>query len=201
MQALSFGADDFITKPISNENLVQAVSLRLARTKDIKALIERDNLTGLVKHSAIKEVVAAEFDRMSRNGSHFSVAMVDLDHFKRVNDTHGHATGDVVISTIATLLRKRLRRSDRAGRYGGEEFLVVLPNCSAEQAKALLDGALHAFKAIHFSAIPDHFSCTFSAGVACSSTGFADATELIVASDQALYQAKHNGRSQVAVFK
>ncbi|TKL82984.1 diguanylate cyclase, partial [Enterococcus faecium] len=96
LQALSFGADDFITKPISNENLVTSVKLRLARNREIKSLIERDSLTGLVKHGAIKDSVLTEFERMNRNGEHFCVAMVDLDHFKNVNDSYGHAIGDLV---------------------------------------------------------------------------------------------------------
>lgn len=201
LQALSFGGDDFITKPISNQNLVSAVKLRLARNRDIKSLIERDSLTGLVRHGAIKDTVYSEFERVKRSGGHFCVAMVDLDHFKNVNDTHGHAVGDIVISTIATLLQKRLRRSDRAGRYGGEEFLVVLPDCSAANAKRLLESLLNAFKNIQFSGPEGQFTCTFSAGLVCSAGGFADSDTLIEAADQALYQAKHNGRNQVAILE
>jgi diguanylate cyclase (GGDEF)-like protein len=200
LQALSFGADDFITKPISNENLVTSVKLRLARNREIKSLIERDSLTGLVRHAAIKEAVMTEFDRMNRGGEHFCVAMVDLDHFKQVNDSYGHAMGDIVISTIATLLRKRLRRSDRAGRYGGEEFLVVLPKCAAEDAKLLLDNILASFREIHFSSGPQHFSCTFSAGIVSSIGDYANAEMMMNAADAVLYQAKHQGRNQVRII-
>lgn len=200
LQALSFGADDFITKPISNENLVTSVKLRLARNREIKSLIERDGLTGLVKHAAIKEVVMTEFDRMSRGGEHFCLAMVDLDHFKQVNDSYGHAMGDIVISTIATLLRKRLRRSDRAGRYGGEEFLVVLPKCAIEDAKFLLDNILVSFREIHFSSGAQHFSCTFSAGIVSSIGKYANAEMMMNAADALLYQAKHQGRNQVRIL-
>ena len=199
LQALSYGADDFITKPISNENLVTAVKLRLARNRDIKSLIERDSLTGLVKHGSIKDAALIEFDRMRRSGEHFCIAMIDLDHFKSVNDSYGHAIGDVVIGTIATLLRKRLRRSDKAGRYGGEEFMVVLPKCSAMDAKLLIESILGSFRDIHFSAGQQSFSCTFSAGIACSSTGYADADMMMNASDQRLYNAKRSGRNRVCV--
>lgn len=199
LQALSFGADDFITKPISNDNLVTSVKLRLARNREIKSLIERDSLTGLVKHAAIKEAVMTEFDRMSRSGEHFCIAMVDLDHFKQVNDNYGHAMGDTVISTIATLLRKRLRRSDRAGRYGGEEFLVVLPKCGADDAKLLLDNILASFREIHFSSGSQHFSCTFSAGIVSSIGEYANAEIMMNAADEMLYQAKHQGRNQVRI--
>lgn len=201
LQALSYGADDFITKPISNQNLVTTVGLRLARNRDIKSLIERDSLTGLVKHGAIKDVVASEFERTSRNGEHFCVAMLDLDHFKQVNDRYGHGLGDVVISTVATLLRKRLRRSDKAGRYGGEEFMVVLPKCSALDAKILLSSILKSFREIHFSAAESHFSCSFSAGLVCSSESYSDAEAMMNAADQVLYKAKHQGRNQVCTVE
>lgn len=201
LQALSFGADDFITKPISNENLVTSVKLRLARNREIKSLIERDNLTGLIKHAAIKEVVMTEFDRMCRGADHFCVAMVDLDHFKLINDNYGHAMGDVVISTIATLLRKRLRRSDRAGRYGGEEFMVVLPKCNADDAKVLLDNILSSFKEIHFRAGAQYFSCTFSAGIVASTGNYDSAEMMMNAADEVLYQAKNLGRSQVRILE
>lgn len=200
LQAMSFGADDFITKPISNENLVHAVKLRLARNKEIKSLIVQDSLTGLIRHGAIKEAVVSEFDRMNRSGEHLCVAMIDLDHFKNVNDSHGHAVGDVVIGTIATLLRKRIRRSDRAGRYGGEEFMILLPNCTAQNAQLLLKSILKSFRAIHFKSSPNNFSCTFSAGISCSSMGFESAEMLMNAADKALYEAKKNGRNQVNIF-
>ena len=200
LQALSYGADDFLTKPISNQHLVSAVKLRLARNRDIKSMIECDSLTGLVRHGSIKDTVYTEFEKMKRNGQHFCVAMVDLDHFKSVNDSHGHAVGDIVISTIAALLQKRLRRSDRAGRYGGEEFLVVLPDCSVNNAKRLLESLLDSFKNIQFSGVDRQFTCTFSAGLVCSSNGLGDGDTLIEAADQALYQAKHNGRNQVSIL-
>lgn len=200
LQALSFGADDFITKPISNQNLVSTVKLRLARNRDIKSLIERDSLTGLVRHGAIKDTVYSEFDKAKHSGEQFCVAMIDLDHFKNVNDTQGHAVGDVVISTIASLLQKKLRRTDRAGRYGGEEFLVVLPDCSATDAKKRLESLLNSFKSIQFSGSDSHFNCTFSAGIVCSAEGFADADAVIEMADQALYQAKRNGRNQVTML-
>ncbi len=157
------------------------------------------SLTGLVKHGSIKYAALIEFDRMRRSGEHFFIAMIDLNHFKSVNDSYGHAIGDVVIGTIATLLRKRLRRSDKAGRYGGEEFMVVLPKCSAMDAKLLIESILGSFRDIHFSAGQQSFSCTFSTGIACSSTGYADADMMMNASDQRLYNAKRSGRNRVCV--
>lgn len=197
LQAMSFGADDFITKPISNDNLIMSVRLRLARNKEIKSLIEQDNLTGLIKHSAIKEAVARQYELFKRGSGHFCVAMLDLDHFKNINDSYGHALGDVVIGTIATLLKKRLRRSDRAGRYGGEEFLIVLPNCKIEHAKQTLETILESFREIHFSVGEEQFSCTFSAGIISSESDYLDSSEMIRLADEALYHAKALGRNLI----
>ncbi|KKO47234.1 diguanylate cyclase [Arsukibacterium ikkense] len=197
-RAMSHGADDFITKPIDDNQLAQAVKVRLARSMQIKNLVEKDSLTGLIKHSAIKEVAVLEVERSERTGRPLSIVMLDIDHFKAVNDSHGHATGDVVITALATLLRKRIRKTDRAGRYGGEEFMLVLPDCDAAQARQLTTQILASFAVLHFNAASEQFSCTFSAGVA--STGdnsYSNAEQLIVSADEALYKAKHAGRNQV----
>ena len=122
ISAMSHGADDFITKPIDDVQLVQALKVRLARSLQLKNLVEKDSLTSLIKHAAIKDAANMEFMRAERSNSPLSIVMLDIDHFKRVNDSYGHATGDIVITALATLLRKRIRKTDRAGRYGGEEF-------------------------------------------------------------------------------
>ena len=197
-RAMSHGADDFITKPIDDIQLAQAVKVRLARSLQIKTLVEKDSLTGLIKHSAIKEVAEFEFERAARIGKPLSIVMLDIDHFKTVNDTHGHATGDVVITALATLLRKRIRKTDRAGRYGGEEFMLVLPDCDAAQARQLTTQILTSFAMLHFNAAGEQFSCTFSAGVASTAdSSCVDAEQLLISADESLYKAKHAGRNRV----
>ncbi|SNY54249.1 response regulator receiver modulated diguanylate cyclase [Arsukibacterium tuosuense] len=197
-RAMSHGADDFITKPIDDLQLAQAVKVRLARSMQIKNLVEKDSLTGLIKHSAIKEVAEFEFERAGRTGKPLSIVMLDIDHFKTVNDAHGHATGDIVITALATLMRKRIRKTDRAGRYGGEEFMLVLPDCDAEQARLLTKQILENFAILHFDTAGQPFGCTFSAGVASSADSQAEnAEQLINHADEALYRAKHAGRNQV----
>tara|TARA_R110002126_G_scaffold97190_6_gene226721 strand:+ start:2139 stop:3764 length:1626 start_codon:yes stop_codon:yes gene_type:complete len=197
-RAMSHGADDFITKPIDDTQLAQAVKVRLARSLQIKTLIEKDSLTGLIKHSAIKELAGLEFERAQRSDKPLSVVMLDIDHFKAVNDNHGHATGDVVITALATLLKKRIRKTDRAGRYGGEEFMLVLPDCDAQQACELAKQILASFAVLHFNTASKQFSCTFSAGVASTvDKCFENAEQLIISADDALYRAKHAGRNQV----
>lgn len=198
LQALSHGADDFMTKPIDDQLLVQSIRVRLSRALEIRSLIEKDGLTNLIKHSAIKELAALEFERSARLDKPLSIVMLDIDFFKSVNDSYGHAIGDVVIATLATLLRKRIRKTDRAGRYGGEEFMLVLPECSGVKARELVELLLHAFRQVVFTAANQHFSCTFSAGVASTSdNSFSNIEAMIEAADTALYQAKQAGRNRV----
>ncbi|MBV2129502.1 diguanylate cyclase [Arsukibacterium indicum] len=197
-RAMEHGADDFITKPINDSQLAQAVKVRLARSIQIKTLVEKDNLTGLIKHSAIKDLAELEFERTQRSAKPLSIVMLDIDHFKKVNDTYGHATGDVVITALATLLKKRIRKTDRAGRYGGEEFMLVLPDCDAAQARELARQILASFAVLHFNTAIEQFSCTFSAGVASTcDKKYNNAEQLIIGADDALYKAKHAGRNQV----
>lgn len=196
--AMALGADDFISKPIDDTQLVLAVKARLKRSLQLKNLIEKDNLTALIKHSAIKDLAELEFERSQRYQHTFSVVMLDIDHFKAVNDNYGHGIGDMVITALATLLRKRIRKTDRAGRYGGEEFMLVLPECSGEQARELTQQILQAFRQLHFTANTEQFSCSFSAGVAAyDEAAFSNAEQMIAAADKAMYKAKRAGRDQV----
>lgn len=200
LKALARGADDFITKPISDAHLVAAVSVRAARSRQLADLMSKDSLTGLLKHSRIKEEVEIEVLRARRNGKPVSVAMVDIDHFKLVNDTYGHAVGDRVIKAIAHLLRQRLRKSDLVGRYGGEEFVAVLPECDETTAQQVIDNIRSGFSALRFRHDGQEFACSFSAGIA-SSARYPNqgGSVLLVAADTALYAAKHGGRNQVRV--
>lgn len=192
----SGGGDDFLTKPISDRKLVATVRTRAARARKVDELMSKDSLTGLLKHSSIKERIAQEVERAHRNGKAMSMAMVDMDHFKQVNDTWGHPMGDQVIKTLAHLLRQRLRRQDSIGRYGGEEFVVVLPECDAADAVQLLDDVRQRFGEVRFIHKGQSFAVTLSAGVATTEQ-FTDAQALLAASDAALYVAKHGGRNQV----
>ena len=198
IEAMGRGADDFLTKPISDAHLVAAVRARIERARQLDAQITRDSLTGLLKHSSIKETLEIEVVRARRSGAPVTVAMLDIDHFKTVNDTYGHATGDLVISSVAMLLRQRLRQSDFVGRYGGEEFVAVLPECDAASAQRLLEDIRQRFAAVSFSHGGKTFTCALSAGLA-TSVHFprASGAALLVVADEALYLAKRSGRNQV----
>ena len=202
LRAMAHGADDFISKPVDDLQLAQLVKVRLQRSKQLKHLIEKDSLTALVKHSAIKDFAAAEFDRSGRHKQALSIVMLDIDRFKAVNDNYGHATGDMVITALATLLRKRIRKTDRAGRYGGEEFLLVLPDCNSKQAATLVENILVLFRTLQFSAEHKTFSCSFSAGISSTEDmQYSNAEQMIAAADEALYRAKDNGRDQVCCYR
>ncbi len=197
MNALLIAGDDFVTKPISDNALIATVFARAQRARLLSNALSRDSLTGLLKHADIKEQVAVELERAQRSEKPASVVMLDIDHFKAVNDNHGHGAGDQVIRALANLLRQRLRRIDSLGRYGGEEFLAVLPDCPPEQARRILDGIRERFAALSFNDKGQAFSVTFSAGIASTERACGEAGELLEKADQALYAAKHGGRNQV----
>lgn len=198
MAALLKAGDDFITKPISDGALTAAVFSHVQRARSLSMALSRDSLTGLLKHADIKEQVALEVERALRSGKPASVVMLDLDHFKQVNDLYGHAAGDNVIRSLANLMRQRLRRIDSLGRYGGEEFVAVLPDCNLEQARQIFDVIRQRFSALPFHAGTKVFNVSLSAGIS-ETDGHSSPSALLERADQALYAAKHKGRNQVQI--
>lgn len=198
--AMNSGGDDFLTKPISDEHLAAAVESRAARMRQLSELMTKDSLTGLLKHSLIKEQIALDFARGRRDNKPLCVAMLDIDHFKVVNDNYGHAMGDQVIKALAHLLKRRLRKTDSIGRYGGEEFAVTLPNCDLQAAFELLEDIRNRFKEIQFNAENKQFSVALSGGVV-QAKEFENASDMLVAADEALYKAKRGGRDRVVMGK
>jgi diguanylate cyclase (GGDEF)-like protein len=200
-RALAMGraGDDFLSKPMGDRELITAVSVRAARSRQLSDALDRDSLTGLLKHARIKEQVDIELSRAKRAGENFSLVMLDLDHFKKVNDTYGHPAGDKVIKAIAHLLRQRLRKSDAVGRYGGEEFVAVLPRCGLNEARALMEDVRQRFSEIVFTVDQTHFKVTLSAGIASYRAGIERAEQLLQEADAALYQAKAGGRNRICL--
>ncbi|HEB58224.1 MAG TPA: diguanylate cyclase [Gammaproteobacteria bacterium] len=199
VMALSEGADDFLTKPIAPHKLIARIANRIQRYRGLSALLAHDGLTGLLNHTTFKERLQGEAVRADRQDSFFSYIMLDIDHFKTVNDTHGHATGDRVIKNLARLLSRRLRRSDIIGRYGGEEFAIILPDTAIEDAVRLLDRVREDFAQLrHRDDTGSEFQVTFSAGIA-QYPDFADMQKVHTAADRALYAAKEAGRNRVVV--
>jgi diguanylate cyclase (GGDEF)-like protein len=197
------GADDYLSKPFNTQEL----KVRLRAGKRIIDLEEalrvqatHDALTGVWNHGAIIDMLQLELDRAEREGRSTGAVLVDLDHFKLVNDTYGHLTGDAVLREAAERMIRVLRRSDVLGRYGGEEFLAVLPGCEATDAQALAE-RLRLCIACGPAATPmGEVSFTISLGVTTTGiSGTMGVAAVLQRADEALYQAKREGRNRVIV--
>jgi diguanylate cyclase (GGDEF)-like protein len=199
IEALDLGGDDFLIKPIKASNLKAVVRSRLERSRILRSYMVRDSLTNLLNHTAIRSVLAQEVNRSKRQNAELALAMLDIDHFKMVNDTYGHAVGDRVLKGLSRLLQQRLRKYDIVGRYGGDELVALLIDCDIKKAFTIMEEIR-----IHFSEIefyPDDtrtLHLTFSCGIS-SFPGFQTAEELNDSADQALYIAKGNGRNQITL--
>ena len=164
------------------------------REKRLRFRAYRDILTGLYRREFLEELVQQEFYRSKRYGYHFSILMIDIDNFKQINDKYGHLFGDKVLRTVAGIIRKNLRKSDIAVRYGGEEFLVVLPHTDLRRAAVVAERIR---KAIEETKI-DKVQVTVSIGVADNSL-VENFKDLIQKADSALYKAKRTGKNKVVI--
>jgi len=196
LDAMSEGGDDFLTKPIKPRHLITTVRNRAARARNLKARMVRDSLTGLYNHTHILQLLEDCSFRARRENQSLCFAMLDIDHFKKVNDSHGHPMGDRVIKSLALFLKQRLRKTDYIGRYGGEEFAIVMPDTELHSAHKVLDEIRRRFAEINYPAQPVDLFCTFSAGVVELSDND-DALMLASRADDALYRAKDAGRNHV----
>lgn len=198
LAALAQGGDDFLTKPINLEHLVAAISSRIKRARAMRSLMVRDSLTGLFNHSVTQDLLIREVARARRSNQPLSVVLIDIDHFKQVNDRYGHQAGDRVLKSLARLLRQRLRATDLIGRYGGEEFLILMPETRAASAAMVIDSLRERFAHIEHQREGAPLRVTFSAGIAEWAQGI-EASGLVEKADAALYQAKRHGRNQVLI--
>lgn len=207
IEGMDAGADDYLTKPFNAHELRvrlhagrRILDLQEELLKAREALREqatRDGLTTLLNRNCILETLDDEIARGARAGQPVSVLMADLDRFKSVNDTLGHLAGDAVLREAARRLKSAARRYDSVGRYGGEEFLVVLPGCNAADAAIQAERMRAAICAAPFATPTCPVMVTASLGVACSSDCLPDT--LVREADSALYEAKAAGRNQVVV--
>jgi len=198
LEALISDSEDFVLKSIEAERLKNIVQSRIDRFQQLQSLMVRDSLTGLYNHTTIKDRLEQELSRASRQQSELCFVMIDLDHFKKVNDTYGHGAGDRVLKSLARLLTQRLRKTDVVGRYGGEEFAVILPETPKAATEKLIAELLTGFSRIHHRGGNTDFSVTFSAGIAAY-PNYPNPTALLEAADEALYQAKDQGRNRIVL--
>jgi diguanylate cyclase (GGDEF)-like protein len=195
MEALNAGADDFLLKPASGTRLVSSIMARIRRARILKSFMVHDSLTGLFNHSAIIEKLGVEIARAMRRNEPMAFAMIDLDNFKQVNDRYGHMTGDRVLKNLARILKQRLRKSDLIGRYGGEEFAIIMPETSAIEAVKVMDEIRANFACLIHEANESTFTVTFSCGISDYPT-YKDVNTLCEAADNVLYEAKDRGRNR-----
>jgi diguanylate cyclase (GGDEF)-like protein len=208
VEGLEAGADDYLTKPFDTSELrarvmagARIVALQqdlLQAQEELRYKVTHDTLTGVWSRGAVLDLLKCELSRAVRVGASTGVLMVDVDHFKRINDAHGHIAGDEVLKEIAARVSRSLRSYDLVGRFGGEEFIAILSNCAGNDLRLIAERALRAVseKPIHTQS--KSVSVTVSIGGFVAQDGTSDA-ELLQAADSALYQAKQKGRNCVVV--
>ncbi len=222
VKAFKEGGVDFITKPFQveevaarvrmhvtlraqqkalskqNEELVKKNALITEQTKKLELLATRDFLTGLSNRRDFLNRADQEEKRFKRINRSFALILIDIDHFKRVNDTYGHACGDKVLTSVARCLEKALRAQDILARWGGEEFICLLPETGVDGANCAAEKIRNDMESLGHNCIEVDVSITVTLGV-CVYDGSCTITESIRRADDALYKGKHRGRNQVVL--
>ena len=209
-RGLAAGADEFLSKPVNVLELQMRVSsmLRIRRltneledaNRQLQTLATIDPLTKLMNRRVLDARLDQEFARAARYRHPLGCMMLDVDHFKKVNDTHGHLVGDRVLAQVGALITATIRKTDVAARYGGEEFVVVVPESSRTGALVLAERLRHAVASggRDSSDLP---RVTVSVGIATTELGVASAQDLLRRADEALYEAKEAGRNRIVVAR
>lgn len=207
VDGLMAGADDYLRKPVDvaelrarlnvGQRIVDLQQRLIQACEATKYQATHDQLTGLLNRPAILEGLHVEWERSRRTGCGLAIALVDIDHFKTVNDTYGHLAGDEVLRHVATQMQATLRPYDLFGRYGGEEFLLVLPNCAISQAYAVAERLRSIVSAlpVPIEGRREPHRVTLSVGVAAADSGKLPESLLLQAADLAMYRAKQAGRN------
>ncbi len=204
MLAMEAGADDYLSKPVDPAELRSRIMVGkriLELQQSLRFAATHDFLTNLLNRAEILAALEREFARSARDGKPLALILADIDHFKRVNDTLGHAAGDEVLKEVSCRLKKDLRAYDVVGRYGGEEFLLVLPGCNATDGARRADEIRRVVGGSPIVTPHGTTAATISMGVTAADPVIArSASELLHQADISLYRAKKNGRNRVEIF-
>ena len=208
IKAFTYGAVDYITKPFSAPELLARVKnhLELKQSRDLlkkavaklERLAKTDSLTGVANRRYWLTLTKQEFQRTQRSQFPFSILLIDLDHFKSINDTYGHHAGDQVLIRTVQVLQQKLRQQDALGRWGGEEFVVLLPDTNLRAAITVAERLRCSIEALVKNPPPDHtYTCTtLSVGITTCGVKDVNLDSVIQRADQALYHAKEQGRNR-----
>jgi two-component system cell cycle response regulator len=209
LEGFERGADDYLRKPFHElelrarlrvgERIILAQRELLEMRERLQFQATHDAMTALWNNTAIAEILSKEIKRAKRQGIPLSVSLIDLDHFKSVNDTYGHLVGDEVLKTAASQMFHAVREYDSLGRYGGEEFLAVLPGCAAHDAVATVERMRMALCNAPLLTEPSSIVVTGSFGI-CEWNSTLSVSELLSRADNALYKAKTSGRNRIELF-
>lgn len=205
VRGLDLGADDYITKPFSFSELlarVRVASRMVQYQQHLEYQTQVDSLTGLFNRRAFEKKFIEEFERSKRYHNPLSVLMLDLDNFKTINDTYGHHGGDAALVKISETLREMTRQSDFPSRYGGEEFVLILPETDQESALQVASKVHDAIRRSSFGTATRPFTLTVSIGVNSTSTQvYSSWRELLDDADRALYFAKNTGKDRIELWE
>jgi two-component system, cell cycle response regulator len=197
IDAYKSGADDFIEKPIDLEEFIVRVERHLQRKKLYDKTVMMDELTKVYNRKFLNDELNRNMNDLQRTGQGFAVAMIDLDYFKRINDNYGHLIGDRVLADFAKFLKEDTRSSDMVFRYGGEEFIIIFPKTSDNEACDILSRLLTDISNKTFDEAGKEFTITFSAGIFHVNSHDISIQEALKAAEQALFKAKEKGRARV----
>jgi diguanylate cyclase (GGDEF)-like protein len=196
LSAMSAGGDDFLMKPILPQHLVSAVRSRAKRAGILSSLMVRDSLTQQLNHATLLESLKVELTRSLHHKKPLSLIMLDIDNFKKINDDNGHLIGDYVLRKLSEFLFSHLRRIDVVGRYGGDEFALILVGADKMASKNICEKICESFSRLQFKSSNFEFRVTLSAGIA-SYPMISTVKDMVAAADKALYKAKSMGRNRV----
>ncbi|WP_347901563.1 diguanylate cyclase [Pseudomonas purpurea] len=185
--------------PLAVGMVCYQLAIKLSEHKRaLSALSRTDSLTGLLNHGSWKDLLHIKFHLCQQQQIQATIALIDIDHFKAINDTYGHIVGDSVLRKLSAELKRNLRESDLAGRYGGDEFCVILPDMPLEQAREVMERLRHVFSNYRNPNVPQ-LQVSLSIGLATYQPTFEDAASWLNEADKALYTAKKTGRNKINI--
>ena len=207
VRGFNVGGSDYVSKPFQYEEILARVSSQIkireliqekeALIKELDSLSRIDPLTKLSNRRDVKEILSYEQSRFERSGKGFTIGLGDIDFFKKINDQYGHDVGDYVLKEVAVVLKKNIRKVDSVARWGGEEFLIVLPDTTLNGAAKVIEKIRSSIESFNFEFNQEKIKVTMSFGVACHANECNQMESIIKLADDLLYKAKEQGRNRV----